>query len=851
MSGPRRWDDHPYDCICPRCLRSSSKQRGAEALRRRLQSGSEEHSNQPRRRPAYSKVILWVSIIVSVGLVTVGLAFAFLLEPSRTEVREFFGLSRPAVPTPSGPLPFQIQAQAIMQTPVPTSDYSIDDVDVSLLPTETGATAELTVTVKNTSGSTSQGPVALLLSVDDGAPQIVTTIPELAADGSDIRIFARDLSPGKHTLTLTVGDARWELSVDVIAIPSLSWQTVVTPTVRPTNIPEPTSTPTGSQSPIPVQQVVATPALNKPTETPKPTGLATVPTGASTAVVTPTPEPTATTVPPTPTVEPTVTPIPAVSLVLDTDTTVVGYWQDGTADTEVEVSLRNTGAYGYYANVRVSVTCPVTLTEAPGCDDEISLSLEDGYGPAAGSFVLRLPMGQRDIELTYGDDSLAVSIEVPERILNVERELFECYADREPIPDRWQPGAYLYGCGGWRSPTVVKWLNDVPVKVWATGDSQYIETLTEVLNDLSPVLSLDFVWVEAEADADFRAFVGVKREDVDHLGFAPSSVDWGGFADARVSSGEARSGYMVVWFIEPPPADAARSITIHEALHALVPIKHTARPVSIMGGGGLNKWSRRDEQLMRLNSHRLIRPGMTMQEVRDLIVLRDELLDDPGPRVVTDPLEMVWRAYESLDDADSAGYNLTGGWIDRTCIKPFGVRRGPLEFRIGKFRKWRDDPALLYLHDHVNEFWLFWDEDWHRYMRPLTGGDWRFVSQDDIWGKTTWWVWNGKLHKAIRSVIADSTADDFTVLTTDDGNIQLHVQMDESYVHMFNWQDRGKESLDFTIDLNPDTYEIKGYQWLLREDPEKDKDGCMTYEEVATDFKVGIEVELPEEIRND
>ena len=850
MSGPRRWDDHPYDCICPRCLRSSSKQRGAEALRRRLQSGSEEHSNQPRRRPAYSKVILWVSIIVSVGLVAVGLAFAFLVEPSRIEVREFFGLSRPAVPTPSGPLPFQIQAQAIMQTPVPTSDYSIDDVDVSLLPTETGATAELTVTVNNTSGSTSQGPVALLLSVDDGAPQIVTTIPELAADGSDIRIFARDLSPGKHTLTLTVGDARRELSVDVIAIPSLSWQTVVTPTVRPTNIPEPTSTPTGSQSPIPVQQVVATPALNKPTETPKPTGLATVPTGASTAVVTPTPEPTATTVPPTPTVEPTVTPIPAVSLVLDTDTTVVGYWQDGTADTEVEVSLRNTGAYGYYANVRVSVTCPVTLTEAPGCDEEISLSLEDGYGPATGSFVLRLPMGQRDIELTYGDDSLAVSIEVPERILNVERELFECYADREPIPDRWQPGAYLYGCGGWRSPTVVKWLNDVPVKVWATGDSQYIETLTEVLNDLSPVLSLDFVWVEAEADADFRAFAGVKREDVDHLGFAPSSVDWGGFADARVSSGEARSGYMVVWFIEPPPADAARSITIHEALHALVPIKHTARPVSIMGGGGLNKWSRRDEQLMRLNSHRLIRPGMTMQEVRDLIVLRDELLDSLGPPAVTDPLEMVWRAYESLDDADSAGYKLTGGWIDRGCNQTFGVRRGPLEFKIGKFRKWRADPALLYLHDHVNEYWLFWDKDWYRYVRPLTGGDWRLVSYNDVADQTGWWPWNGKLHRAIRSVIADSTADDFTVESTDDDNIRVHIRMDESYVHLFDW-DRGYESLDFTLDLDPDTYEIKGYHWLHREDPGLDLDGCITYEEVATDLQVGVEIKLPEELRND
>ena len=803
-------------------------------------------------QPTGRKFLVWTAATVAVGLVSVLLALAFVVEPTRTEVREFFGFAQPVVPTPSGPLPFQTLVQQARQTQVPTSDYSIDGVNINLMPTETGATAELTVTVTNTSGSTSQGPVALLLSVDGGAPEVVTTFPDLVADESDQRTFVNDLTAGKHTMTLTVGDARRELSVDVIAIPSPSWQTVVTPTVRPTNTPEPTSTPTVSQSPIPVQQVVATPVL-KPTETPKPTGLATVPTRTSTPVVTPTPEPTVKSVEPTPTVPPTVTPIPAVSLVLDTDTTVVGYWLEGTADTEVEVSLRNTGAYGYYEDVRVSVNCPGTLTEAPGCDEELSLSLEDGYGPATGSFVLRLPMGQWDIELSYGNDSLAVSIDVPERILGVERHLWECYADREATPDPWQPGAFLYGCSGWASPDVVKWLNDVPVKVWATGDPQYIDTLNEVLERLSPVLNLDFVRVEAEADADLRAFVGVKREDVDHLGFAPSSVDWGGFANARVSSGEARSGYMVVWLIEEERTDdAVRSIIIHEALHALVPIKHTARPVSIMGGGGLNKWSRRDEEMMRLNSHHLIRPGMNMEQVRDLIVFRDNLMDGLVPVKVTDPLGMVWRAYESLYDADSAEFKLTGGWTDRTCINPFGVRRGPLEFKMGKFRKWRDDPTLLYFSDHVNEFWIFWDEDWQSYMRPLTGGDWRSVNGDDLRDMTTWWTWKGKLHKAIRSVIADSTADDFTALTTDDGNIRLHIRMDESYVHMFDWEERGRESLDFTLELDPDTYEIRGYRWLLKYDPEKRPDRrCMTYDEVATDFRVGVEIEIPEELRND
>ena len=67
----------------------------------------------------------------------------------------------------------------------------------------------------------------------------------------------------------------------------------------------------------------------------------------------------------------------------------------------------------------------------------------------------------------------------PERILGVERDLFDCYADRDPPPGSSDP--FLYGCGGWATKTVEKWLNDVPVKVWATGDARYIEDFMNVL----------------------------------------------------------------------------------------------------------------------------------------------------------------------------------------------------------------------------------------------------------------------------------------------------------------------------------------------------------------------------------
>ena len=82
--------------------------------------------------------------------------------------------------------------------------------------------------------------------------------------------------------------------------------------------------------------------------------------------------------------------------------------------------------------------------------------------------------------------------------------------------------------------------------------------------------------------------------------------------------------------------------------------------------------------------------------------------------------------------------------------------------------------------------------------------------------------------------------------------IRLHVQMDDSYIHMFNWEESSRESLDFTLEFDRDTFEIRGYRWVMKNDREKHPDNpCLTYEEVATDFQVGVEIDLPKEIQAD
>ena len=120
-------------------------------------------------------------------------------------------------------------------------------------------------------------------------------------------------------------------------------------------------------------------------------------------------------------------------------------------------------------------------------------------------------MGVTTVMFGYGDGkSLTLDVDVPERILGVARDLWECYSDRPPGGVE-IGGDVFDGCGGWSAPTVQKWLNDVPVKVWATGDATHIAVLETILTELAPTLDLEFVWVSSEEEADLKAFVGVPR----------------------------------------------------------------------------------------------------------------------------------------------------------------------------------------------------------------------------------------------------------------------------------------------------------------------------------------------------
>ncbi len=232
-----------------------------------------------------------------------------------------------------------------------------------------------------------------------------------------------------------------------------------------------------------------------------------------------------------------------------------------------------------------------------------------------------------------------------------------------------------------------------------------------------------------------------------------------------------------------------------------------------------------------------------------------ELLDDPkveSDGELDDPLGLVWRAYFALERAESASFRLSGGWTDRGCNQTFGVRRGPIDMAIGDFTVFNDDPALIFLDFHTDQFYIVYsqeDGEWTHWRR-ISGATWEKVERETVVDASSYWLWNGKLHRAMLSVLNDGLPEDISVDETVDGNLRIQVTLDESYVNLWEWEPIDK-SLDLTLVVDGMTFALEGYTWELHKNPEVHSGPCLTYKEVATDGRLGVDIEVPESVRNE
>ena len=391
--------------------------------------------------------------------------------------------------------------------------------------------------------------------------------------------------------------------------------------------------------------------------------------------------------------------------------TMAGYWSDGTANIEVTPSQHRGRTQGIIAN------CIQESKPANACDQQALVWPSGSAGPTVQTRVIRLPMGETyTMEFDYGDArTKRVQLEIPERILGVEREVWECFSDTSNAgTDWWGLGI---GCAGWSRETIAKWDQDKPVRVWAypSGSPTYIRMLKEVLDDLSPIVNLQFQWVSTESEADFVAYVGLYRSEAQDVGVGCGGSVAGCVSYAVGKDGMIRSGRLIALGRDTNERKI-KSLILHEILHVLTSVSHRQRDTtSVMSYYSVVDQSvlhYMDEALFRLYSHPLVKPGMGIDRVRQLIVFRDELLDQPAPTPLT-PAQMLGRAYANLLTAGSARYTIT--W-NRYSYWP--------NYEVANYQFER--PRWTHVNDGSNHYYMI--DQWDYEMWRQVSGNWRLVN---------------------------------------------------------------------------------------------------------------------------
>ena len=511
-----------------------------------------------------------------------------------------------------------------------------------------------------------------------------------------------------------------------------------------------------------------------------------------------------------------VPPQPPDKLFLDVGADIAGYWSDGDASVDIVTSLSNAGSQRLSSPQSVVIECLLGGVALAGCGGSYDVVLDNGLGTKELISQVRVPSGS-NLEFTAAVSPLpkkSVLLDVPQKILGVDREIWVCFSDRPGDPSK-------SGCGGWYKPKIQKWDDSRPVKIWATGRADYIALLEDVVGEMASILGLEFEFVDSQDQADVSAYVGVPSSTAGELGWI-GCADFAGCATWSNKDDVTYAGTFGVWDQGPVADDpvSVKGVTIHELLHVMVPIGHRHTADHLLGRGG--RISRSDEALIRLNSHRLVLPGMTMDEVEQLIVFSDELLDPPRLDVYT----RIRRATLALLEAGSAQYELKGRWSGSGCG---AVGYGWAEYQIGEFTD--DRVGLAHFFDNALDHLWFVDG---AYWAILSGG-WAEVDYQRFFNELGWLNGFSDPIEKLSNVIGYGRAENFEITAQQDGKTVLEAT--EVPVRS-SWALR-----DFTITIDDETGVITDYGWTHR------SDGAVCFLRIeARNGEYGIEIQLPETI---
>ena len=627
-----------------------------------------------------------------------------------------------------------------------------------------------------------------------------------------------------------------------------------TPTPEPTNTPAPSPTPTLTPSP---ERATAT-ATNTPTA--EPTATAVVPTTISTqtptltATPTPSPERATATATNTPTTEPTATatststPLPTVQLAIDAKVTLGGYWSDGTANVEILVSLRNEGKLQAQGTQPIAVTCRHGDEVISGCGLVTTVTLTNGFGPTDTTLSFRVPMGDLSFEISYdGTETEVLNIEVPERIVGVKRDVWECFSDTSSSGTFWEEDEGI-GCAGWSAESIKKWAKEQPLRVAISGGRGFVAEFEDALQYVASTLDLQFEVVDPEQAVDIRAYVGLTIPEAVSRRVACFTEAFG-CAEQNIWRDEIVRSRIVVYNLWPHLGtefgefDARekkllRHAMVHELVHALSTMSHRTEVLSIMNSEAHDsaRLSPMDEALLRLYLHELVKPGMKMEEIERLIVFEDQLLDPQSVHSQLEAWMLLSNAYTALRKATTAGFQVRSSLPDCSEKLPWSdYEVGNLTSHspyFGWSRIGNDEIQAYGLRAHFDE-----SEHWRK-----SRSGWEMVNGGTF--STIVRGWRGDLsdpHYMLETILKYANWADIDVSHSADGWATIRVGLE--MIGVANGM--AAERIDVAIVIDRETYSISEYSlnWTLNDST------CGTYIIEAREGRYGIDFSFPHEVR--
>lgn len=516
-----------------------------------------------------------------------------------------------------------------------------------------------------------------------------------------------------------------------------------------------------------------------------------------------------------------------------------GYWSDGSANVDIAVSAHNRGVGAFSDTAEMSYSCA-----GAGIGDDVSTGkfdfvLPDGFSTVTESVTLRASPGTLECRfISQEQGSETYGFNVPAKIVGVSREVWECYSD-DTINRHGD-----IGCAAREDERVVKWDLDRPLKVWATGDPEYIDVLWATLDRLSPLLGMTFSNTQSQDDADLKAWVGISRAEAPETLRSGNCVDAAGCASGNWGSSRTMTEASIgVWTVTSEWAQRVglvdrriEHVTLHELLHALVPMDHRDDPLSALNNINGPDWIELDpleEALIRFHRDPLIEPGMTMDQVRQVIALQDEVLDYVATRDADlTPLEMLREAFRILQNAGSASWRMEGGWRGARCEKSFGRA----DYTIAELYAY--GPNLTRFFAGSDRILLLGREDWSR-----EAGEW-LLDDPEFWRRTVWRTGFSLIHNLILSALYYSDDDDFRISTVISGETTLRF-LSERTITKSPWY-RSAE-LRGRITLDSRTLHIKAYEmdWLF--DVTR-SNSCDRFVIRTSDGQYGVPIEVPDEV---